>query len=71
MTWTVLHDACERQDTKAILARAHTNPEEALKKDDKGLTPLHILCWQKNPSVQDINALIAAFPQAVADQGAC
>lgn len=67
MTWTTLHDACERQDTATILVRSKVHPEEAVREDDRGATPLHIACWQ-NPPLQVIEALIEAFPGAIKDQ---
>lgn len=67
MTWTTLHDACERQDTEAILVRCKTHPQEAVMADEKGSTPLHIACWRNLP-LPVIQALIEAFPQAVSHQ---
>jgi ankyrin repeat protein len=67
MTWTTLHDACERQDTAEILVRTKVHPEEAVREDDRGATPLHIACWT-NPPLSVVEALIQAFPGAIQDQ---
>ena len=40
---------------------------EAVNVDDQGSTPLHIACWENLP-LNVVEALIAAFPQAVSDQ---
>ena len=64
MTWTVLHDACEHEDTETVLKRSKVNTEEANSLDDHGATPLHIACFN-NPPVEVIEALIAAHPQAL------
>lgn len=67
MTWTGLHDACERQDTEAVLQLIAKNGDDAFNVDDHGETPLHIACWSA-PPLKIVQALIAAFPQAVTDQ---
>lgn len=67
MTWTGLHDACEHQDTEAALELIKANSDQAANVDEHGETPLHIVCWA-NPPLRMVEALIAAFPQAVTDQ---
>jgi len=67
MTWTELHNAAEHQDTTGVIRRARLNSEEAVFVDDHASTPLHTLCWG-NPSVEAVQELIRAFPQAVTDQ---
>lgn len=66
MTWTLLHDACVHQDTPHVIEIAHAHADQALKVDDHGLTPLHILVWG-DPSVEAVKALLEASPQAVSD----
>jgi ankyrin repeat protein len=66
MTWTLLHDACVHQDTPHVIELAHAHAEQALKVDDHGLTPLHILVLG-NPSVEAVTALLTASPQTVSD----
>ena len=66
MTWTELHDACEHQDAERIIRVAKQHGEEVLEVDEHGWTPLHVLCWS-SPSVEAIEALLAACPQAASD----
>jgi ankyrin repeat protein len=67
MTWTVLHDACEHQDTKTMIARSKCNADEAHNLDDHGSTPLHIACWN-NPPLDAVRALMGAHPQGLASK---
>jgi ankyrin repeat protein len=67
MTWTRLHDACQRRDSKTVVELAEQVSEEAIMVDDHGSTPLHIACWG-NPPLEVIQALLFAYPQAATDK---
>jgi ankyrin repeat protein len=67
MTWTQLHEACEHQDVKSVIALSRLHSEDAFKADAHGYTPLHIMCWG-NPNPRAIAALLEACPQALTDQ---
>lgn len=67
MTWTQLHDACEHQDIKSVIAISRLHSEYAFQADDHGYTPLHIMCWG-NPNPGAVEALLHACPQALTDQ---
>lgn len=70
MTWTELHEACEKQQsTECILQLVHEHPEHVLQVDDHGSTPLHLLCWG-NPDGSAVQALVDACPQVASDQDA-
>jgi ankyrin repeat protein len=66
MTWTLLHDACEHDDTKHIIQLAHTHAEDALTKESHGMTPMHVLLYG-HPTVSAVTALLEACPQAASD----
>jgi ankyrin repeat protein len=44
MTWTRLHDACQRQDNTLVVMLSHRSSEEASMVDENGSTPLHLVC---------------------------
>lgn len=67
MTWTKLHDACENQHTPEIVRLVRSEPEQVLRLDDHGSTPLHILCWG-DPDPNAVQALLDACPQTVSGQ---
>lgn len=67
MTWTQLHEECERQNFHNVIDLAHKNPEHVLRVDDHGSNPLHILCWG-NPDPKAVESLLEACPQIVTDQ---
>mmetsp|Transcript_24248 Transcript_24248/g.50677 ORF Transcript_24248/g.50677 Transcript_24248/m.50677 type:complete len:135 (+) Transcript_24248:166-570(+) len=72
MTWTKLHDLCgSRTDpinTQEIIRRARTVSEEVIHVDDRGYTPLHIAVVSRDPSVEVIDALLKANPNAVMEK---
>ena len=84
MTWTRLHDACQRQDSQLVvkllsspsssmmLGQEHYSEcpvaSEALMHDEHNSTPLHIAAWGGVTPNHVIQALIDACPQAVTDK---
>ncbi len=64
MTWTLLHEDCERQVEDAVVTRCRSHPEETNLVDEHGLTPLHLLCFS-NPSIKALSSLLKANPEVL------
>jgi ankyrin repeat protein len=70
MTWTKLHEACERYDKgQELLPLVSECKEDILSTDDKGATALHLLCWGgENPNLEVVKAILGTCPQAASAQ---
>jgi ankyrin repeat protein len=70
MTWTKLHEACERcNEGQELLPLVSECQEEILSTDDRGATALHYLCWGGDKSNLEVaKAILRSCPQAASAQ---
>jgi ankyrin repeat protein len=69
MTWTKLHEACERHKIEGdnILKLLEECKDDILSVNEHGSTALHLLCWG-NPNPKFVDALLYSSPQAASAQ---
>jgi ankyrin repeat protein len=69
MTWTKLHEACERHAMEGdnVLKLLEKCKDDILSVNEHGSTALHLLCWG-NPNPKFVEALLHYSPQAASAQ---
>jgi ankyrin repeat protein len=68
MTWTELHDACERRDAAQVQRLALANSEDLVQIDEHQATPLHVFFCYSPSDPTALKALLEACPQAANHQ---
>lgn len=68
MTFTKLHDVCEKKQTEDIIQIMESYPQMALSLDAHMQTPLHILCGFGSPDVEGVLAIVNSYPACIIAQ---